>query len=73
MTTFTFDQQALEHVLTEKRVLMNDNAFLLHLHFSFQTATKLYLVTDFLSGGDLFFHLSKQPVRRSAPLLDSNT
>lgn len=53
--------KAMEHLLTEKRVLLNDNAFLLHLHFSFASSTKLYLVTDFLQGGDLFFHLSKQP------------
>ena len=52
--------KALEHILTEKKVLINDCPFLLHLHYSFQTATKLCLVTDFLGGGDLFFHLSKR-------------
>lgn len=53
-------QKALEHIITEKKVLVNDSPFLLHLYYSFQTANKLYMVTDFLPGGDMFFHLSKK-------------
>lgn len=32
------------------------------LHYTFQNATKLYFVMDYLNGGELFFHLRK--VRR---------
>lgn len=53
-------QKALEHTITEKQVLINNSPFLLHLHFSFQTPTKLYMITDYLAGGDMFFHLSKK-------------
>eukprot|EP01095_Lingulamoeba_sp_RSL-Kostka_P000278 TRINITY_DN1043_c2_g1_i1.p1 TRINITY_DN1043_c2_g1~~TRINITY_DN1043_c2_g1_i1.p1 ORF type:complete len:576 (+),score=173.27 TRINITY_DN1043_c2_g1_i1:60-1787(+) len=53
-------QKALEHIITEKQVLINDSPFLLHLHYSFQTQNKLFMVTDFLSGGDMFFHLSNR-------------
>ena len=53
-------EKSLEHIITEKNVLVNDSPFLLHLYFSFQTPKKLYLVTDFLAGGDMFFHLSKK-------------
>ena len=53
-------QKAIEHLMTEKRVLVNDSPFLLHLQYSFQSATKLYMVTDFMAGGDMFFHLAKR-------------
>ena len=53
-------EKAIEHIVTEKKVLVNDSPFLLHLYYSFQTKSKLYLVTDFLAGGDMFFHLSKK-------------
>ena len=53
-------QKAFEHIINEKKVLINDSPFLLHLHFAFQSPNKIYLITDFLAGGDLFFHLSKK-------------
>ena len=34
-----------------------DSPFIVKLHFSFETSEKLYLVMDFLNGGDMFFHL----------------
>ena len=55
--------KALEHLITERRVLINDSPFLLHLYYSFQSASSLYLVTDFLAGGDMFFHLSNRQGR----------
>ena len=30
------------------------------LHFAFQTDTKLYLIMDYLRGGELFFHLKNE-------------
>lgn len=30
------------------------------LHYAFQTPDKLYLVMDFLNGGELFYHLRRQ-------------
>eukprot|EP01124_Arcella_intermedia_P020205 TRINITY_DN27703_c0_g1_i1.p1 TRINITY_DN27703_c0_g1~~TRINITY_DN27703_c0_g1_i1.p1 ORF type:complete len:436 (-),score=138.44 TRINITY_DN27703_c0_g1_i1:181-1488(-) len=48
----------VEHTRTEKSILMKvDHPFLLRLHFSFQTADKLYLVMDFINGGELFYHI----------------
>lgn len=37
-----------------------DHPFVVGLKFSFQTDEKLFLVMDYLSGGELFFHLRKQ-------------
>eukprot|EP00043_Microstomoeca_roanoka_P027278 m.13995 g.13995 ORF g.13995 m.13995 type:complete len:748 (-) comp7482_c0_seq1:51-2294(-) len=34
--------------------------FIVHMHYAFQTAGKLYLIMDFLRGGDLFTRLSNE-------------
>lgn len=50
-------QRQLQCLIAEKNVMLNDNPFLVHLHYSFQTNDKLYFVMDYISGGDLAFHL----------------
>jgi len=48
------------HIKAEREILQNVNSpFIVQLHFAFQTADKLYLVMDFMAGGELFFHLRK--------------
>lgn len=37
-----------------------DHAFIVRLHYAFQTEGKLYLILEFLRGGDLFTRLSKE-------------
>jgi len=37
--------------------------FIVHLEYAFQTEGKLYLVLEFLRGGDLFTRLSKEVSR----------
>jgi serine/threonine protein kinase len=50
-----------EHTRTEKSVLSKiDHPFLAKLYWSFQTQDNLYLVMDFINGGELFHHLSQQ-------------
>eukprot|EP01065_Artemidia_motanka_P049873 TRINITY_DN83_c0_g1_i3.p1 TRINITY_DN83_c0_g1~~TRINITY_DN83_c0_g1_i3.p1 ORF type:complete len:482 (+),score=180.10 TRINITY_DN83_c0_g1_i3:75-1448(+) len=49
-----------EHTKAEKNLLSRINhPFIVKLHYAFQDATKLYLVLDFLSGGEVFYHLSQ--------------
>eukprot|EP01126_Amoeba_proteus_P026289 TRINITY_DN2605_c0_g1_i1.p1 TRINITY_DN2605_c0_g1~~TRINITY_DN2605_c0_g1_i1.p1 ORF type:complete len:293 (-),score=72.79 TRINITY_DN2605_c0_g1_i1:91-969(-) len=51
----------IEHTRTEKSVLARvDHPFLAKLHFSFQNEENLYLIMDFVNGGELFHHLSQQ-------------
>ncbi|XP_011496245.1 PREDICTED: ribosomal protein S6 kinase 2 beta [Ceratosolen solmsi marchali] len=45
----------------ERNILVDvEHPFIVRLHYAFQTEGKLYLILDFLKGGDLFSRLSKQ-------------
>uniref|UniRef100_A0A673JQ98 Protein kinase domain-containing protein n=1 Tax=Sinocyclocheilus rhinocerous TaxID=307959 RepID=A0A673JQ98_9TELE len=45
----------------ERDILVEVNhPFIVKLHYAFQTEGKLYLILDFLRGGDLFTRLSKE-------------
>ena len=45
----------------ERNILAEvEHAFIVKLHYAFQTEGKLYLILDFLRGGDLFTRLSKE-------------
>jgi len=50
----------LQCLIAEKNIMLNDNPFLVHLHYSFTTPDKLYFVMDYISGGDLAFHLEQK-------------
>lgn len=51
-----------KHIMAERNVLLKNvkHPFLVGLHYSFQTADKLYFVLDLVNGGELFFHLQKE-------------
>lgn len=50
----------LAHTSTERTILQNIHCpFLVHLVFAFQTPDKLYMVLDYMAGGELFFWLKK--------------
>lgn len=54
-------QNMINYTKQENAILQGvDHPFIVGLRFAFQTDSKLYLVMDFLSGGELFFHLSKE-------------
>ncbi|XP_065170694.1 ribosomal protein S6 kinase 2 beta isoform X2 [Atheta coriaria] len=45
----------------ERNILVDvEHPFIVKLHYAFQTTGKLYLILDFLRGGDLFSRLSKE-------------
>ena len=37
-----------------------DHPLILKLHYAFQTPMCLYMVFDYVNGGDLFFHIKKK-------------
>ena len=48
----------VEHTKTERNVLRRiRHPFVVQLRFAFQTGNKLYMVMDYVQGGDLYFHL----------------
>ncbi|KAL4657434.1 serine/threonine-protein kinase Sgk1-like [Arapaima gigas] len=53
-----------KHIMAERSVLLKNlqHPFLVGLHYSFQTADKLYFVLDFVNGGELFYHLQRERV-----------
>lgn len=55
------DDESLEHVLAENRVLQTLNhPNLVRLYSSFQTADRLYFVMEYVNGGELFYHIGKE-------------
>ncbi|KAL8631926.1 hypothetical protein Q9189_002300 [Teloschistes chrysophthalmus] len=56
-------KKEVAHTLGERNILvrtaMEESPFIVGLKFSFQTTTDLYLVTSYMSGGELFWHLQK--------------
>ena len=57
-------KKEIAHTIGERNILVRTStslsSFIIGLKFSFQTPTDLYLVTDYMSGGELFWHLQKE-------------
>ncbi|KAA8904308.1 hypothetical protein TRICI_005534 [Trichomonascus ciferrii] len=57
-------KKEVAHTIGERNILVRttaaQSAFIVGLKFSFQTPTDLYFVTDYMSGGELFWHLQKE-------------
>lgn len=59
--TVIIAKDEVAHTLTENRVLQNTrHPFLTQLKYSFQTDDRLCFVMEYVNGGELFFHLSKE-------------
>lgn len=50
----------VEHIKTEKLILSkHEHPFIVKMYYSFQSADKLYMVLEYVDGGELFFHLKR--------------
>jgi len=48
------------HIKTERKIMeIVDHPFIIKLEYAFQNRHKLYLLTKFCPGGELFFHIQK--------------
>lgn len=50
---------ALSTMRERSCLLAMDHPFILKLHYAFQTPNALYMIFDFINGGDMFFHIEK--------------
>ena len=58
---FIQEKKQRPQTLNERNILANSEChFLVKLFYSFQDKKKVYLVMEYLQGGELFFHLSNQ-------------
>lgn len=50
----------VEHTRTERQIMeMINHKYIMRLRYAFQAKDKLYMITDYCSGGELFFHLKR--------------
>lgn len=51
------DDKVIENIFSERNILMKiKHPFIVRLHFSFQTESKIYFGLEYASGGELFYH-----------------
>jgi serine/threonine protein kinase len=52
---FVVENNQIDHIMSERQVLANiDSPFIVKMHYAFQTEDKLYFVTDYVPGGELY-------------------
>lgn len=53
-------RRQVEHTRTERDIMASSrHSFVLALRVAFQSADRLFMLTDYCPGGELFFHLKK--------------
>nr|XP_012229128.1 PREDICTED: LOW QUALITY PROTEIN: ribosomal protein S6 kinase alpha-5 [Linepithema humile] len=57
--TIVSRRKTTEHTKTERQILeaIRDSPFLITLYYAFQTEDKLYLILEYIPGGEMFMHL----------------
>jgi protein-serine/threonine kinase len=55
------ESNQVEHTKVERDLLVKTNCpFVVNIKFAFQDKENLYIITEFMQGGELFFHLHKE-------------
>ena len=56
-----YEKNSVQSIVNERKLLAHlRHPFIINMHYSFQDKENLYLVMDYLSGGDLRYHICKQ-------------
>ena len=54
-------RKQVTHTQAEKSILAKiQHPFIVTLHYAFQTNEKLYMILDYVNGGELFYHLKRE-------------
>jgi tRNA A-37 threonylcarbamoyl transferase component Bud32 len=63
--TMVYKRKQVAHTMAERRILeAATHPFCISLKFAFQNEAKLYLVMDFCTGGELYYQMKKQKLKR---------
>ena len=55
-----YEKNSVQSIVNERKLLANlRHPFIINMHNAFQDKDNLYLTMDFLSGGDLRYHICK--------------
>ena len=55
-----YEKSSIPSIINERKLLSNlRHPFIINMHYAFQDKESLYIAMDYLSGGDLRFHISK--------------
>ncbi|KNC52144.1 AGC protein kinase [Thecamonas trahens ATCC 50062] len=55
------ERNQVEHTMSERQIMHKiSHPFIVNLLYAFQTPEKLYLVMEYVNGGELFFHLKNE-------------
>jgi len=58
---FLIEHKEMDHVRDERHILERiKHPFIVKLFYAFQDEDRLYLVLDFINGGEIYFHLKRQ-------------
>lgn len=56
-----YQKKSVRSILYEHKILCSlHHPLIANIHYAFQDSDNLYLILDFLSGGDLRFHMSNK-------------
>jgi serine/threonine protein kinase len=54
-------KRSVNSVMSERKLLsILNHPFIVNMHYAFQDTDNLYLVMDFMKGGDLRYHIGKR-------------
>lgn len=55
-----YDKNSVQSIITERKLLEYlKHPFIINMHYAFQDKEFLYLVMDYLQGGDLRYHMCR--------------
>ncbi len=56
-----YEKNSVASIINERKLLANlRHPFIINMHYAFQDRENLYIIMDYLSGGDLRYHICKQ-------------
>jgi len=56
-----YEKNSVNSVINERKLLANlRHPFIINMHYAFQDKEYIFIVMDYLPGGDLRYHIGKQ-------------